>query len=209
MKTIFKTALIICAIFSVIQLVKGQQPISLNGQNLFEDGGVTNSSLWRSICGKNTKTGNKPDSCCSIDYSVGKAAQGSLLLVGNGSREWRSMQYTKAILVEPGKKYHISGWVKTENVSQKSRVYLDFNVKTKNENGKPGNYLTRELLPKTNQMAFDKVKGTHNWMLIDCTYTIPESIYYLVNFRPRYDPVTNDSESSKVWFDDLMIEEVK
>lgn len=204
-----KTTILICVIFFGIQTIAGQQSVNSNGKNLLEDGAVTNNALWRAICGKNPETGIKPDNCCSIDPTVGKTIQGSILLVGNGSREWRSMQYTKSIPVEPGKKYHISGWVKTENISKKSRIYFDFNVKNKNENGKPGDYLAKDLVPKTNELAFDKVKGTHDWTLIECTYIIPESAYYLTNIRPRYDPVIDDSESSKVWFDDLTIEEVK
>jgi hypothetical protein len=209
MKTIFKAALLICAFFVVNQTIVGQQNASSASLNLLEDGGVTNNAMWRFSCGTNPDTGVKPENCISIDSSLGKSAPGSILLVGNGGREWRSMQYTKSILVEPGKKYHISGWVKTENISKKSRVYFDFNVKTKNENGKPGEYLAKELMPKTNEMAFDKVKGTHDWTLIECAYIIPETAYFIVNFRVRYDPVIDDSESSKVWFDDLLIQEIK
>ena len=208
MKTIFKTALLICAFFVGIQTIAGQQTVSSASKNLLEDGGVSNNAMWCLNCGTNSDTGVKPDNCISIDPSEGKKAKGSILLVGNSGREWRSMRYTKSIPVEPGKKYHISGWVKTENISKKSRIYLDFNVKIKDENGKPGEYIAKELFPKTNEMAFDKVKGTHDWTLIECTYIIPETSYFIVNFRLRYDPVIDDSESSKVWFDDFSIEEI-
>lgn len=209
MKTISKTALLICTLIFGIQTINAQLSANSNTKNLLEDGGVTNNGIWRQRCGKNPETGATPDSCCSIDPTIGKTDKGSILLVGNGSREWRSMQNAKVIQVEQGKKYHISAWVKTENISKKSRVYFEFVVKTKNENGKPGDYLPKEFQPKLNDLPVDNVKGTHDWLLIECTYTIPENGEYLVSIHARYDPVIDDSKSSKVWFDDLMITKIQ
>ena len=118
MKTISKTALLICTLIFGIQTINAQLSANSNTKNLLEDGGVTNNGIWRQRCGKNPETGATPDSCCSIDPTIGKTDKGSILLVGNGSREWRSMQNAKVIQVEQGKKYHISAWVKTENISK-------------------------------------------------------------------------------------------
>ena len=203
-----KTALFICAIFFGVQTIFGQQSITLNSKNLLSDGAVSGNTLWRKYTGTNKETGGKPDTCCLIDPTVGKTAKGSILLVGNGSREWRTMMYNTPIPVEPGKKYHFSAWVKTENISSNSKLYFGFTLKTKNEEGKSGNNVPRELSPKFSNMASDKLKGTHDWTLIETVYTIPETAYFLVVLA-RLDPVIEDTKNSKVWFDDMVIEEVK
>jgi hypothetical protein len=206
MKSTLKIILI-CISLVGIQIVNGQESKSNKSENLIQDEGFTNSKLWLAKAGVNNETGLKPDNCCSLDQTVGKTGLGSVLLIGNSTKEWRSMQYSKYVQVEPNKTYRISGWVKTENISKHSRIFIDYNIKYKNEIGKPGESPAKELIPKGDQVPFDKVKGTHNWELIECAYTIPENIYFLVNIRLRYNPAIEDTELSKVWFDDFKIEE--
>lgn len=205
MKTSLKLTALSCFIFLFLQGINSQ---SVSKKNLIDDGGLSFVSDWKPFYGRDAQTGAKPDTCCLYDAKNGKTAPGSLKLIGNNTTLYRCMRYTKSIPVTVDKSYKISFWVKTANVSLKSRVYLDFAIKDKNESGNPGAYLPRELQFKTHEIAADKIKGTHDWTLIECQIKIPVGGAYLVNIMPRINPTVDDNSTAAVWFDDISIEEV-
>ena len=130
------------------------------------------------------------------DTEVGYAKAGSLRLTGNGS-DWNGWMHADNIIVEEGETYNFGVYVKTENVAENSDVYVSFGVKRET-----GRILVSETSATTNSVLRDDLKGTHDWKLIEGSYTVPETGYRIFNFTPR---LKSTSANEKVWFDDFYI----
>lgn len=164
---------------------------------------LTNGDISQVSSGKPVDwvaSGNKAD--VSYDATVGRTAPGSLKLVSSEAG-WRSWQHLD-IPVEEGETYILSVYVKTENVEKgTSRVRFTFGVKGKTRE----EFIVRDNDVTTQKLVEDKTKGTHDWMLIEGRYTIPEGGAYISYLRPRLD--TKGATSQSVWFDDFSIVKVQ
>ena len=89
--------------------------------------------------------------------------------------------------LEPGKRYTLSGWVKTENVrGGKAAICLEWN-------GPDGKYL--------GGIYAHGVAGTKDWQQISTTFTFPENAQ-----KPYVDCYGTRGAVGTAWFDDLEIQ---
>lgn len=134
---------------------------------------------------------------CTIDKTVYTSPEASFRIKGDGVG-WRGWRHTD-FMVEAGKTYVISYFVKTENVSAASKVYCSFGIKAVDGSTLIGN------VPNTNSFLGDQVKGTHDWTKIEGEYTIPENGGYISAFCPRMD--SDGTAEQYAWYDDFEVRE--
>ncbi|BCI63036.1 carbohydrate binding domain-containing protein [Coprobacter secundus] len=167
-----------------------EKSIITNGHIDYVTGNLPNDWV---VAGDNAKG-------CVYDTEVGYINAGSLRLTGNGS-DWNGWMHTDNIIVEEGETYKFGVYVKTENVSSTSDVYVSFGIKRET-----GRIIVSETSTETASVLSDNLKGTHDWKLIEGTYTIPSTGYRVFSFTPR---LSSTSVDEKVWFDDFYITKVE
>ena len=91
------------------------------------------------------------------------------------------------IPVDVGKKYRLTGWIKTENATGKNQIALYWYS---------GNMWTYQSEVRT-----DNITGTHDWTKVSVTATVPEGTTLV---RPN---LISEDNSGVTWFDDIALTE--
>jgi hypothetical protein len=92
---------------------------------------------------------------------------------------------------EIGKKYSISGWIKTENLKRPPSILVQC---WDESNNMKGFFTTQKEYP---------IKGNMDWTLVKTDFIVPEGTATVTIRAGIQAPVNN---GGKVWFDDIKIE---
>ncbi|MCX6173685.1 MAG: hypothetical protein NTZ27_02910 [Ignavibacteriales bacterium] len=92
---------------------------------------------------------------------------------------------------EIGKKYSISGWIKTENLKRPPSILVQC---WDESNNMKGFFTTQKEYP---------IKGNKDWTLVKTDFIVPEGTATVTIRAGISAPVNN---GGKVWFDDIKIE---
>lgn len=182
-------------------------------ENIVKNGIVDGVTEWV-MAGVNSSEENNyvKEKIYSYDAEVSHTEDwsGSLKISGidckNGFRPWQAWRH-RDIVVEPDATYRVSVWVKTENVPARANLYLSLGFKDS-----AGHWLAGWVpgQPEKNSMDHrtspwvDTVKGTHDWMELSGTVTVPAEAVKMCYLQARIDNIISAPEAA-VWFDDFSI----
>jgi hypothetical protein len=135
---------------------------------------------------------------CAVDTEVFKDGNSSLRLDGTtaGWRGWRHADFA----VIGGVSYKFSVWIKTENLND-AAVYISFGVKDAD-----GEWIVKDNDDTATKVMRDK-GGTHDWALVEGTYTVPRDGASISYFTPRMN-TKNAGANQRVWFDGFTVEKI-
>jgi len=189
-KSIFKNILFVFSLFAIISLVCSCQGI--NNQNNFDGGFEINPEQngWFATQVPQTKDFVK-FAWDSTEHHSGKYSV-SISIDSTHPQDVIAYNWTKTYDdFAVGKKYSISGWIKTLNCGETAWIVVQcWDAKNK-------------IIGFTTNQNSHPVQGTTDWTLVKSDFTVPDGTKEV---RIRIGIASPKDNGGKVWFDDIKIE---